>query len=68
LKKFGAICGVALLLLVAAMRVHAQDGFGGCTDSPENPRLVLGLIVSAAGVGYVQARRYLRDRNNPKAK
>jgi XrtJ-associated TM-motif-TM protein len=66
LKKFRAIFPVALLLLAATVRLHAQDGFDGCTDSPENPTLVLGLIVSAASVGYVQVRRYLRVRNHRK--
>jgi XrtJ-associated TM-motif-TM protein len=65
-KKFKTIFPVALLLLAATVRLHAQDGFDGCTDSPENPTLVLGLIVSAASVGYVQVRRYLRVRNHRK--
>jgi XrtJ-associated TM-motif-TM protein len=64
-KKYRAILPVAVLLLAATVRLHAQD-IDGCTDSPENPTLVLGLIVSAASVGYVQARRYLRVRNHRK--
>jgi XrtJ-associated TM-motif-TM protein len=65
LTKIRAILPVALLLLLATVRLHAQSG---CDDSPENPTLVLGLIVSAAGVGYVQARRLLSARKNPKDK
>lgn len=55
---------VALLILAATVRLHAQGDIGGCDDSPENPTLVLGLIVSAASVGYVQVRRYLHVRKN----
>ncbi|HEX4312088.1 MAG TPA: PExPT-CTERM protein [Acidobacteriaceae bacterium] len=54
---------VALLFLAASVRLHAQDGFNGCGDSPENPTLILGAIVSAASVGFVQVRRYLNTRN-----
>lgn len=62
--RFRAIFPVAMLLLLAAVRMHAQDDIGGCTDSPENPTLVLGLIVGAASVGYVQIRQRLRGRRN----
>jgi len=62
--RFRAIFPVAVLLLLAAARMHAQDDIGGCTDSPENPTLVLGLIVGAASVGYVQIRQRLRGRRN----
>lgn len=51
------------IVFLAAMRLHAQD-LGGCVDSPENPTLVLGLIVGAAGVGYPRLRRYLQGRGN----
>lgn len=48
-------------MLVAASRLHAQ--IDGCTDSPENPTLVLGLIVGAAGLAYPRVRHYLQTRN-----
>jgi len=63
-KKIGSIVPVALLLLVASARLHAQ--LGGCDDSPENPTAVLGLIVGAASIGYVQVRRYVRFRGKAK--
>ncbi|MFP5229054.1 MAG: PExPT-CTERM protein [Acidobacteriota bacterium] len=47
-------------LLLAAVRLHAQ--IDGCADSPENPTLVLGLIVSAGGFGFAQVRRYVSGR------
>lgn len=62
MRKFKIILPVALLLLLAAVRMHAQ--VDGCDDSPENPTLVLGLIVSAGSAGFVQVRRYLRARRN----
>jgi XrtJ-associated TM-motif-TM protein len=65
--KFKTVLIAALFMLLAVVRLHAQD-IDGCTDSPENPTLVLGLIVSAAGVGYTQVRRYLQGRNNSKSK
>jgi XrtJ-associated TM-motif-TM protein len=66
LKKIRAILPVALFILAASVRVHAQ--VDGCTDSPENPTAVLGLIVTAAGIGCVKVRQYIRVRNNPKDK
>jgi XrtJ-associated TM-motif-TM protein len=50
---FGFI-GCALLLLVA-MPLHAQTG---CTDSPENPTVVLALVGGAGALfSAVRARR-----------
>lgn len=66
MKKFGPILPAALLILAASARLHAQ--VDGCADSPENPTAVLGLIVGAAGIGYVQVRRYFRARSKPKDK
>jgi XrtJ-associated TM-motif-TM protein len=67
LKKIRFILPLVLLVLVASVRAHAQD-IDGCTDSPENPTAVLGLIVAAAGLGSVRLRHYLRNRNNSKQK
>ena len=63
MKKFAALLPLLLLLFISVLRVHAQDDIGGCTDSPENPTLVLGLIVGAAGVAYPRLRSYLRSRS-----
>lgn len=62
LKKIRLILPVVLLILIASVRLHAQ-GIDGCTDSPENPTLILGLIVGAAGLGYTRLRHRLRSRN-----
>jgi XrtJ-associated TM-motif-TM protein len=64
LIKFRAIVPVALLLLATTVGLHAQ--ITGCDDSPENPTLVLGLIVGAASFGYGQIRRYAQARKRPK--
>lgn len=63
MKRIPTLLPLALLFLSAAMRLHAQDGFGGCDDSPENPTLVLGLIVGAASLAYPRVRGFLRSRN-----
>jgi XrtJ-associated TM-motif-TM protein len=68
LKKIRSILPLILLVVGASARAHAQDGFDGCTDSPENPTAVLGLIVATAGLGSVRLRQYLRTRNNSKQK
>lgn len=62
MKKLRLILPIVLLTLIAGVRLHAQ-GIDGCTDSPENPTLVLGLIVGAAGLGYTRLRHRLRGRN-----
>jgi XrtJ-associated TM-motif-TM protein len=49
--------GIGLFLLVAAP-LRAQDG---CTDSPENPTVVLALVGSA-GALFSAARAKLRAR------
>ena len=52
-----------ILALTAAMPVHAQ--FGGCSDSPENPTLVLaGLASGAFALSSVRTR--LRARRSLK--
>jgi XrtJ-associated TM-motif-TM protein len=54
MKKFAYIVPVVLFMLVATPQIFAQ--ISGCEDSPENPTAVLGLIMSAVGIGYVQLR------------
>lgn len=66
MKKFAALLPFALLLLFGSARVHAQGDIGGCDDSPENPTVVLGLIVGAGSFGYLRVRDYLRARKNIK--
>ena len=58
MKKIQTMVPVVLFLLAASVRAHAQ--ISGCDDSPENPTVVLGLIVGAAGIACVQVRKYLR--------
>jgi len=62
-----ALPHVLLLLACSVVRLHAQD-IDGCDSSPENPTLILGFIASAGSIAWVQARRYLRSRNNSKGK
>jgi len=53
------LCAACLLIVSAPL--HAQ---GGCTDSPENPTLVLALVGSAGGLfSAVRARKARRDRS-----
>ena len=59
MKKFGYILPVALLILAATARVHAQDG--GCVDSPENPTAILALV-GMASVGINHLRNRFRRR------
>ena len=65
--RIKSILPLVLLVFAASLRLHAQDGFDGCTDSPENPTAVLGLLVAAAGLGSVRLRHYLRARNSNKS-
>jgi XrtJ-associated TM-motif-TM protein len=51
--------GCALLLLVAKP-LHAQTG---CTDSPENPTVVLALVGSA-GALFSSVRARIKARRN----
>jgi len=60
-KKLAVLLPVLLLVLVASARLHAQ--ITGCDDSPENPTLILGLIVGAASLGYTRIR-HLRARKS----
>jgi XrtJ-associated TM-motif-TM protein len=58
-KKLGYILPVALLILAATVRAHAQDG--GCVDSPENPTAILALA-GMASIGINQLRNRFRGR------
>jgi XrtJ-associated TM-motif-TM protein len=48
----------ASCLLLAAAPLHAQSG---CTDSPENPTIVLALVGSAGGL-FTTVRARIRAR------
>ncbi len=48
-RRFGLL---ALVLLLAPLAAHAQNG---CTDSPENPTVVLALI-GGAGAAFTSLR------------
>jgi XrtJ-associated TM-motif-TM protein len=52
------LCAAALLLIAAPL--HAQSG---CTDSPENPTIVLALVGSAGGL-FSTIRSRIRARRN----
>jgi XrtJ-associated TM-motif-TM protein len=60
------IFGFSLLLLSAALPLHAQDGevgtpTGDCDESPENPTAILALVGSA-GAFVVSARARIKAR------
>ena len=42
---------IAALLLVSATLLQAQSG---CTDSPENPTVIFGIITAAVSYGFVR--------------
>jgi XrtJ-associated TM-motif-TM protein len=63
LKKYVYLVPAALFLFAATL--PASAGTKGCTDSPENPTAVLGLIVSAATVGFMQIRNRIGNRRKP---
>jgi len=54
IKKFQYFLWSAALLLVA-VPLHAQNG---CTDSPENPTVVLALVGSAGAFISMARARY----------
>jgi XrtJ-associated TM-motif-TM protein len=47
---------VPVILAALAVTVPAGSQTTGCTDSPENPTAVLGIVVGAASLGYMQLR------------
>jgi len=65
MKKLGIYLAAATLVFAAALPLSAQSG---CVDSPENPTAVLGVIVSAAGIGFVQIRNRIRARRTQRTK
>jgi XrtJ-associated TM-motif-TM protein len=55
------------LALVAARSAYAQGGVGGCTDTPENPTLILaGLSGGAYAVSALRTRLRARRKSDNK--
>jgi len=69
-KKFAyIIVPAALFILMTSLPVHAADPkIKGCTDSPEIPTALLGLVAGAASVGYFQIRQRIGRRKKPDSK
>jgi hypothetical protein len=63
-RRFAYIVPVALFVIATAMPAHAlaSGDDGGCDCSPENPTVVLGLVVSAASIGFMQIRNRIGNR------
>jgi XrtJ-associated TM-motif-TM protein len=60
MKNWNLVYLGCAVLFVCAMPLHAQTG---CTDSPENPTVVLALVGSA-GALFSAARARVRARRN----
>ncbi len=60
-KTFLSLAAIALLSV--ALPVYAQDGPGGCDDSPENPTAIL-AVVGSAGALLTSLRVRIKARNN----
>jgi XrtJ-associated TM-motif-TM protein len=58
MKKSNLLLLGCALLFAATQQLHAQTG---CTDSPENPTVVLALVGSA-GAFFASARARLKSR------
>ena len=57
MKKLRYMLPLALLVLAATLRLHGQEGDGGCVDSPENPTAILALVgLAAAGINHLRTR------------
>jgi XrtJ-associated TM-motif-TM protein len=60
-KTFLILSSIALLSV--ALPLHAQDGPGGCDDSPENPTAIL-AAVGSAGVLLSSLRVRIKARRD----
>jgi XrtJ-associated TM-motif-TM protein len=60
MKKSTAVCLGVALFLMAARGLQAQSG---CTDSPENPTVVLALV-GGAGALFSAVRARVRRRSS----
>jgi XrtJ-associated TM-motif-TM protein len=63
-KKAARMALLGLAVLALPLAAHAQSG---CTDSPENPTVVLALVGSA-GAFFANARRRISVRRSTKKK
>jgi XrtJ-associated TM-motif-TM protein len=61
MKKPTFSLGLLALFLAAALPLHAQSG---CTDSPENPTVVLALVGSAGALLSMARTRFKARRNS----
>ncbi len=56
-KKLGYVLPILLLIASATLRLHGQEGDGGCVDSPENPTAILALVgMAAVGINHLRNR------------
>lgn len=62
MKKNVFIFFVALFFFPAVL--SAKSKLHGCVDSPENATAVLGLVVSATGIGFVKVRNWISAQRN----
>lgn len=65
-KKLRFVVPVAIIFALAVLSADAKTHrqLQGCVDSPENPTLVLGLVVAAAGYGFLRLRNRIAVRGN----
>lgn len=63
MNKFVRMAMVGMAVLAVPMLAHAQTG---CTDSPENPTIVLALVASAGALMSEARTRYRARRNSGK--
>ena len=63
MNKFVRMAMVGIAVLAVPMLAHAQTG---CTDSPENPTVVLALVASAGALISTARTRYKARRNSGK--
>ncbi len=61
-KSLLLLFGLVLFFSVA-LPLHADDGAGGCINSPENPTVIL-AIVGSAGAFFTSARARIKARRN----
>jgi XrtJ-associated TM-motif-TM protein len=66
-KFFSFFLVCVVIFLLNSSTAKAQGTFGGCSDSPENPTLVLaGLASGAFAVSQVKTRMRARRKSGKK--
>jgi hypothetical protein len=70
LKKLRFVVPVAVMFALAGLSANAKTHkqLQGCTDSPENSTLALGLLVAAAGLSFWGLRDRLAVRSEANGK